>query len=75
VEPSRLDPFSTPVFRTKQAIAGKVFGLRSEMYAGILAENPEMLRIIERYEKNLSRLKELLRNGDAAGLAALLKNR
>jgi len=75
VEPSRLDPFSTPVFRTKQAIAGKVFGLRSEMYAGILAGNPEMLRIIERYEKNLSRLKELLRNGDAAGLAALLKNR
>lgn len=75
VEPSRLDPFSTPVFRTKQAIAGKVFGLRSEMYAGILAGNPEMLRIVERYEKNLSRLKELLRNGDAAGLAALLKNR
>jgi prephenate dehydrogenase len=75
VEPSRLDPFSTPVFRTKQAIAEKVFGLRSEMYAGILAENPEMLRIVDYYEKNLSRLKKLLQNGDAAGLAALLKKR
>ncbi|MHB8907674.1 MAG: prephenate dehydrogenase/arogenate dehydrogenase family protein [Syntrophales bacterium] len=73
VEPSRLDAFSTPVFRTKQAIAEKVFGLRSEMYAWILAGNPEMLRIVDRYEKNLSRLKKLLQNGDAAGLAALLK--
>ncbi len=73
VEPSELDAFSTPVFRTKQAIVEKVFGLRPEMYAGILAGNPEMPQIIERYEKNLSRLKELVQNGDAAGLAALLK--
>ena len=73
VEPSKLDAFSTPVFRTKQAIAEKVFGLRPEMYAAILAGNPEMPQILARYEKNLSRLKELLLNGDAAGLAALLK--
>ena len=73
VEPSRLDPFSTPVFRTKQAITAKVFGLRPEMYAGILAGNPEISRILDRYEKNLSLLKELIHNGDAAGLAALLK--
>ncbi|MHB9097016.1 MAG: prephenate dehydrogenase/arogenate dehydrogenase family protein [Syntrophales bacterium] len=73
VEASRLDPFSTPVFRTKQAIAEKVFGLRPEMYAGILAGNPEMLQIVDYYEKNLSRLKKLVENGDAAGIAALLK--
>ncbi len=73
VEPSRLDAFSTPVFRTKQAIAEKVFELRPEMYAGILAENPAMPQIIERYTKSLSRVKELIQNGDAAGLAALLK--
>jgi prephenate dehydrogenase len=73
VEPSRLDAFSTPVFRTKQAIAEKVFGLRPEMYSGILAGNPEMPQIIEYYEQNLSRLKKFLQNGDAAGLAALLK--
>jgi prephenate dehydrogenase len=45
------------------------------MYAAILTGNPAMSRILERYEKNLSRLKELLLNGDAAGLAALLKKR
>jgi len=73
VEPSKLDAFSTPVFRTKQAIVEKVFGLRPEMYAGILAGNPEMPQILGCYEKNLSRLKELILNGDAAGLAALLK--
>ncbi len=73
VEPSALDAFSTPVFRTKQAIVEKVFGLRPEMYAAILAGNPAMPQILECYEKNLSRLKELLLNGDAAGLAALLK--
>ena len=73
VDPSKLDAFSTPVFRTKQAIAGKVFGLRPEMYAGILAGNPEMPQIIEYYEKNLSHLKELVKSGDAAGLALLLK--
>ncbi len=73
VENAALDAFSTPVFRTKQAIVEKVFGLRPEMYAGILAGNPAMPEIIARYEKNLSRLKKLLLSGDAAGLAALLK--
>jgi prephenate dehydrogenase len=73
VEPSALDAFSTPVFRTKQAIAEKVFGLRPEMYAAILTGNPAMHRVLESYEKNLTALKELLLRGDAAGLAAILK--
>jgi prephenate dehydrogenase len=73
VEQSKLDAFSTPVFRTKQAIVEKVFGLRPEMYAGILTGNPEMPQILEYYEKNLSRLKNLLQHGDTPGLAALLK--
>ncbi len=72
-EPSALDAFSTPVFRTKQAIVEKVFGLRPEMYAAILTGNPAMSRILDSYEKNLSRLKELILRGDAAGLATLLK--
>jgi prephenate dehydrogenase len=72
-EPSALDAFSTPVFRTKQAIVEKVFGLRPEMYAAILTGNPAMSRILDSYEKNLSHLKQLILHGDAAGLAALLK--
>jgi len=73
VESSVLDAFSTPVFRTKRAIAEKVFGVRPEMYAGILAGNPAMPEILDRYERNLSRLKELIQNRDAEGLTALLK--
>jgi prephenate dehydrogenase len=72
-EPSALDAFSTPVFRTKQAIVEKVFGLRPEMYAAILTGNPAMSRVLDSYEKNLARLKELILRGDAAGLATLMK--
>ena len=73
VEPAALERFSTPVFRTKQAIVAKVFGLRPEMYAAILAGNPALPEIIARYEKNLARLKKLIGQRDADGLAGLLK--
>ena len=70
---STLDAFSTPVFRTKRAIFEKVFGARPELYAGLLAGNRNIQGILEMYEKNLSALKELILNGNAAGLAALMK--
>ena len=73
VEALALDAFSTPVFRAKRAIVEKVFGARPELYAGLLAGNPNMQGILEIYERNLSLLKELVLNHDAEGLAALLK--
>jgi prephenate dehydrogenase len=73
METAALNAFSTPIFRAKQAIVEKVFGLRPEMYAGILAGNPAMPEILAHYEKNLSRLKELVLNRDAKGFTALLK--
>jgi prephenate dehydrogenase len=73
VEPSELEAFSTPVFRTKRAIIEKVFGPRSSLYAGILTGNPHIAEVIERHERNLSLLKELIRERDTAGLSALLK--
>jgi len=73
VEPSELDAFSTPIFRTKQAIAAKVFGPRPGLYAVILTGNPNIAEVIERHERNLSHLKELIRKRDTAGLSALLK--
>ena len=72
-EPSDLEAFSTPVFRTKQAIAAKVFGPRPGLYAGILTGNPHIMRVIERHERNLARLKELVRKRDTAGIEALLQ--
>jgi len=73
VEASALDPFSTPVFRTKRAIIEKVFGARPELYAGLITGNPNMPMVLDIYEKNLSALKRLIRAGDAAGIAALIK--
>lgn len=73
VEASALDPFSTPVFRTKRAIIGKIFDARPELYAGLIAGNGNMSKILEIYEKNLAALKSLILAGDAAGIAALIK--
>ena len=75
VPADRLAAFSTPVFRAKQAVIEKVFGLRPEMYAEILSGNPDMPDLLNRYERHLARLGELVRSGDTAGLAALLKGR
>lgn len=68
-----LDAFSTPVFRTKRAIFGKVFGARPELYAGLLTGNRNMPRILEMYEKNLRLLKSLILSGNSGGLTALMK--
>ena len=67
-----LEPFSTPAFRIKRAICEKVFSGRPEMYAGILAGNPNMAGIMDICERNLSVLKGLVLNRDVEGLAALM---
>ena len=73
VAEATLDAFSTPVFRTKRAIFEKVFGSRPELYAGLLAGNPNMRGILEMYEKNLHILKSLILSGDSEGLTALMR--
>jgi len=73
VEPAELESFSTPVFRTKQAIAAKVFGPRPGLYAALLADNPNMPAVLETFGRNLARVGELIRQGDREGIEALLK--
>jgi prephenate dehydrogenase len=73
VEPSELAAFSTPVFRTKQAIIDKVFGPRSSLYAALLAENPNMPALLEICERNFLLVKEMILRGDETGIEALLK--
>ena len=72
VEPSELAAFSTPVFRTKQAILEKVFGPRPGLYAALIAENPNMPAILEIFERNFLLVKETILRGDAADLEALM---
>jgi len=73
VEASALDPFSTPVFRTKQAIIEKVFGPRPGLYAALLAGNPNMPALLEIFERNFLMVKEMILRGNITGLEALLK--
>ena len=73
VEPSELAAFSTPAFRTKQAIAGKVFGPRPGLYAALLAENPNMPALLEIFERNFLIVKEMILQGNTTELEALLK--
>ncbi|MDA8126060.1 MAG: prephenate dehydrogenase/arogenate dehydrogenase family protein [Deltaproteobacteria bacterium] len=75
VTEERLAAFSTPVFRTRQALAAKVFGPSPDLYAGLLTGNAATAAILEIYARNLERLKELILRKDAAGLAALIRNR
>lgn len=73
VEPSELAAFSTPVFRTKQAVIEKVFGPRPGLYAALLAENPNMPALLEIFEKNFLIVKEMILRGNTTELEALLK--
>jgi prephenate dehydrogenase len=73
VEPSELAAFSTPVFRTKQAIIEKVFGPRPGLYAALLAENPNMPALLETFERNFLIVKDMILRGNTTGLEALLK--
>jgi prephenate dehydrogenase len=73
VNAATLDAFSTPIFRTKQAIIEKVFGASPDLYAAILTQNPDMEWVLNRHEKNLTLLKGLICGKDAAGLASLIK--
>jgi prephenate dehydrogenase len=68
-----LSLFSTPIFRMKWAVVEKVFGTSPGLYASIMAGNPEMKKVFDLYEKNLSIMKELVLNGDSVALATLLK--
>lgn len=73
VDPSELEAFSTPVFRTKRAIIEKVFGPRPGLYASLLAGNPNMPALLEIFERNFAIVKELIRQGDSTGIEALLR--
>ncbi len=73
IEQSRLESFSTPIFRTKQESGKKLFGQNAELYAAILTKNQYLPELIAIYEKNLLLLKGLISSSDTSGLADLLK--
>jgi prephenate dehydrogenase len=72
-DPADLDRYSTPAYRVKTGLLEKVFDQNPRLYAEIITRNPGLDGILERYERNFARMKELIRNRDSEGLATLLK--
>jgi len=72
---SGLKDFSTPIFDTKINIIKKVFTGNPELYAEIIAFNPNIHKILDLYSKNLSELKSLIDRTDTKGLTGLMKNK
>jgi prephenate dehydrogenase len=70
---SELEPFSTPVFRTKRSLGARLFGPNIDLYAAILTKNPYIMEVIENYERNLSLIKGLIASRDTSGLTEILK--
>ena len=72
VDKTELDMFSTPVFRTKLAFIEKIFANNPTLYGEIIAENPNIDRILESYQKNLLELKGLLARKETKALIDLI---
>jgi len=70
---SELMKFATPVFRAKMEIMERIFCQNPRLYADILTLNPEIRRHIDAYEQNVAQLKNLICQGDAAGIADMLE--
>jgi prephenate dehydrogenase len=72
VDSTELDMFSTPVFRTKLAFIEKIFTGNPALYGEIIAENPNIDRILESYQKNLLELMGLLTRKETKALIDLI---
>jgi prephenate dehydrogenase len=65
--------FATPVFRAKMEIMERIFCQNPGLYADILTLNPEICRHIDTYEQSVAQLKNLICQGDAAGIADMIE--
>ncbi|MBN2179025.1 MAG: prephenate dehydrogenase/arogenate dehydrogenase family protein [Deltaproteobacteria bacterium] len=72
VDKTELDMFSTPVFRTKLAFIEKIFTDNPTLYGEIIAENPNIDRILESYQENLMELKGILAGKKTKALIDLI---
>jgi prephenate dehydrogenase len=63
---TEINQFSTPLFRSKMDIVKKVLTESPEMYADIIAGNPEADKILQLYGQVVSEIQDLISTGDAS---------
>ena len=71
---SELQPFSTPMFKTKMEMVQKVFTETPGLYADILAGNPRTKKIMASYARVVRKIRALMDAGDAAGLKKMMED-
>jgi len=75
VDLRELKRFATPMFNKKLDIIERVFTNNPRLYAEIITLNPNMHKILDLYEKTLSRLKSLINKRNRETLTELIKER
>jgi prephenate dehydrogenase len=68
IELAEINKLSTPIFKAKVDIIGKVFTENPGLYADIIAQNPATLNILDLYEKTLADIRALVQSGDGEKL-------
>lgn len=63
-----VNKFSTPIFTTKMDIVKKVFTETPELYADIIAGNPDRDDVLKTYERVVGKIIDLLTAGDGSRL-------
>jgi len=61
--------FSSPPYRLKLDVLGRMFPQNSELYANIATSNPETIKTTQKFQEAFSELKKFIDNKDAKGLA------
>ncbi|HPC85221.1 MAG TPA: prephenate dehydrogenase/arogenate dehydrogenase family protein [Smithellaceae bacterium] len=69
-----LQPFSTPMFKTKIEMVQRVLTETPGLYADILAGNPRTEKIMASYACVVRKIRTLMASGDAAGLKKAMEN-
>ena len=65
---SEVNQFSTPIFKTKMDIIKKIFTESPELYADIIAGNPDRDDVLQTYERVVGKMISLLAGGDGSRL-------
>lgn len=68
-----VNKFSTPIFETKMDIVKKVFTETPELYADIIAGNPNMDGVLQAYEQVVRDIRGLVKAGDGAKLKSAME--
>ncbi len=69
-----VHPFSTPIFKTKMDIVEKIFTEAPELYADIIAGNPDMEKVLRTYERVVRNIRDLVTAGDGTRLKEAMES-